>query len=97
MRLAPVAAIAAVVTMLTGAAQTSTGDQIVDPATAYVLDFLNRFSSGVAEEPSVQETSSPRRRRALRSDHHDAWIRRQPPCGCCPSRCASGINSGSST
>ncbi len=68
MRLAPAVAIAGVIAVSPGAAQTNRGDQLVAQATAYVVDFLDRFSNVVAEERYIQQTTSPRRRRELRSD-----------------------------
>ena len=68
MRLAPAAAIAVVIVVSPGAAQTNRGDQLVAQATAYVVDFLGRFSNVVAEERYIQQTTSPRRRRELKSD-----------------------------
>ena len=68
MRLAPAAAIAVVIAVAPIAAQTNRGDQLVAQATAYVVDFLSRFSNVVAEERYIQETTSPRRRRELKSD-----------------------------
>ncbi len=68
MRLASAAAVAVVIAVSPGAAQTSRGDQLVALATAYVVDFLDRFSNVVAEERYIQQTTSPRRRRELKSD-----------------------------
>ncbi len=50
MQLAPAAAIAVVIAVSPGAGQTNRGDQLVAQATAYVVDFLSRFSNVVAEE-----------------------------------------------
>ena len=68
MRLAPALAIAGVIAVSPGTAQTNKGEQLVAQATAYVVDFLGRFSNVVAEERYIQETTNPRRRRELKSD-----------------------------
>jgi hypothetical protein len=68
MRLALIAAVAVVIVVSLGAAQTNRDDQVVAQATAYVVDFLGRFSNVVAEERYIQQTTSPRRRRELKSD-----------------------------
>jgi len=68
MRIAPAVAIAGVIAVSPGAAQTNRGDDLVAQATAYVVDFLDRFSNVVAEERYIQQTTSPRRRRELKSD-----------------------------
>lgn len=68
MRLASAAAFAVVIVVSPGPAQTNRGDQLIAQATAYVVDFLGRFSNVVAEERYIQETTSPRRRRELKSD-----------------------------
>ena len=58
MRLAPAAAMAVVIAVFPVAAQPNRGDQFVAQATAYVVDFLSRFSNVVAEERYIQETTS---------------------------------------
>ena len=68
MRLAPAVAIAGVIAVSPGAAQTNRGDQLVAQATAYVVDFLDRFSNVVAEERYEQQTTVPKRSRLLMSD-----------------------------
>jgi hypothetical protein len=68
MRLALAVAIAGVIAVSPVTAQTSRGEELVAQATAYVVDFLDRFSNVVAEERYIQETSNPRRRRELKSD-----------------------------
>ena len=50
------------------ASQSLRVDDIVDRAMRYTGDFLNRFSSVVAEEQYVQKTTMPHRRRQLTSD-----------------------------
>jgi hypothetical protein len=44
-------------------------EQLLQRAAAYVKGFVDRFSSVVAEETLVQETTVPRRKRTLRSDY----------------------------
>jgi hypothetical protein len=50
------------------AGQAQGGDDIVERATRYVQEFMQRFSSVVAEERYTQETTNPFRRRELKSD-----------------------------
>lgn len=65
-----ISAVAIVAVMATAGAEGQTGrrDELVARASAYVVDLLARFTSVVAEERYVQETTSPHRRRELRSD-----------------------------
>jgi len=42
---------------------------VLDLATAYELKFIGQFENVVAEEVYVQEMSSPRRKRTIRSDY----------------------------
>jgi hypothetical protein len=42
---------------------------VLDRASAYVLQFVGAFENVVAEETYVQETSSPRRKRTIKSDY----------------------------
>jgi len=50
-------------------AQTEGQQQVLDRATAWVERFIDAYSNVVAEETYVQETTSPRRKRTLRSDY----------------------------
>src|SRR5262249_50835651 len=50
------------------AGQAQAGDEIIERATRYVQEFMQRFSSVVAEERYLQETTNPFRRRQLKSD-----------------------------
>ena len=50
-----------------GAAESAL-ETLLDKATAYELQFVGAFENVVAEEVYVQEMSSPRRKRTLRSD-----------------------------
>ena len=75
-----VLAIAAVATA-TGSAQSSGKQDLLDRATACVLNFVERFTSVVAEELYLQETRSPSQRRELKSDFllvrpqgFDGWL-----------------------
>jgi len=62
-------ALAALVLVWPGAAQSQAKlPPIVQRASAYVDDFVQRFSNVVAEEKYMQETISPHRRRELLSD-----------------------------
>jgi hypothetical protein len=49
-------------------AQETRTDDLVERGTRYVKEFMQRFSSVVAEEQYVQETTAPFRRRELKSD-----------------------------
>ena len=49
-------------------AQRPSQKELLDSATAYSLDFLDRFANVVAEETYRQQTSRPRASRVLRSD-----------------------------
>lgn len=65
--------LASVVALLCGSglhldAQTSR-DAVLDRATAYVNRFIDAYTNVVAEETYVQETTSPRRKRTLKSDY----------------------------
>jgi hypothetical protein len=51
-----------------GAAQDTRTADLLERTTAYVEQFLERFTNMVAEERYVQQTVSPRRRRELVSD-----------------------------
>jgi hypothetical protein len=51
------------------AAQEVTREQLLQRAAAYVRGFVDSFSSVVAEETLIQETTVPRRKRTLRSDY----------------------------
>jgi hypothetical protein len=68
------AAIAVTVAWLAGAlatpvrAQQPSQQELLDRATAYVLEFVDRFTNVVAEETYRQETSRPKASRVLRSD-----------------------------
>jgi hypothetical protein len=42
---------------------------VLDRASSYVLQFVGAFENVVAEEVYVQETSSPRRKRTIKSDY----------------------------
>jgi hypothetical protein len=54
---------------LPAASEDVTREQLLQRAAAYVREFVDRFSSVVAEETLVQETTIPRRKRTLRSDY----------------------------
>src|ERR1700682_4332486 len=60
--------VSAVVATSASGAQTGRTDSIIARATAYVVDFVDRFSNVVAEERYVEQTNSPSRRRELTSD-----------------------------
>lgn len=49
-------------------AQNTDLQDLLDKATAQVVDFVDKFSNVVAEEIYVQEMSRPRKKRTLRSD-----------------------------
>ena len=49
-------------------AQDAKTEELLGRATAYVQYFVNQFANVVAEERYTQETTSPHRRRVLRSD-----------------------------
>jgi hypothetical protein len=51
------------------ASQDVTREQLLQRAATYVKGFVDRFSSVVAEETLVQETTVPRRKRTMRSDY----------------------------
>lgn len=62
-------------------AQAPKPEELVAKATAYVHDFVNRFSNVVAEETYQQEITVPRRKRVLTSDfllvrhpNDDMWL-----------------------
>jgi hypothetical protein len=62
-------------------AQGPTIEELVARGSAFAVDFFNGMTDVVAEEHYVQETTSPRRKRVLRSDFHmvrypgaDAWM-----------------------
>lgn len=50
-------------------AQSRDGEALRRRMGAYIATFIERFSSVVAEETYTQQTSSPRRKRALKSDY----------------------------
>ncbi len=50
------------------ASQRPSTEELLDRATRYVAEFVNRFSNVVAEERYIQEVRSPRRQRVLKSD-----------------------------
>jgi len=54
---------------LCAAPQEISREALLDRAAAYVAQFVNGFSSVVAEETLVQETTIPRRKRTMRSDY----------------------------
>ncbi|HZM60204.1 MAG TPA: hypothetical protein VFB85_10415 [Vicinamibacterales bacterium] len=58
-----------VVLPLSAAAQEVSREALLDRAAAYVSRFVDGFSSVVAEETLVQETTIPRRKRTMRSDY----------------------------
>src|SRR5262245_58928019 len=49
-------------------AQNSKTDELMAKTAAYVAQFVDQFSNVVAEETLLQETTIPRRKRAIRSD-----------------------------
>jgi hypothetical protein len=63
-----VTAVALVVLAWASTAAQTKLPEIVQRASAYVDDLVNRFSSIVAEESYVQKEEGPRRTRTLRSD-----------------------------
>jgi hypothetical protein len=78
------AATLAVMAVLAGAApsaQPPKADEVVARGSAFAVQFFNGMTGVVAEEHYAQGTTSPRRRRVLRSDFHmvrypgaDAWM-----------------------
>ena len=50
-------------------AQQPTSQALVEKAAAYLIDLLPRLTNVVAEEQYEQQTTSPRRKRTLRSDY----------------------------
>jgi hypothetical protein len=59
----------AVVLPVPAASQDVTREQLLARAATYVKRFVDGFSSVVAEETLVQETTIPRRKRTMRSDY----------------------------
>ena len=68
-RCACLAAAACLVLPSIASAQEVGRDELLARAAAYIKGFVDRFSSVVAEETLVQETTVPHRKRTMRSDY----------------------------
>lgn len=69
MRTAFTTALLGVLLLTPASAQQVTSQALVEKAAAYLVDLFPRLSNVVAAEQYVQETTSPRKKRTLRSDY----------------------------